>query len=110
MRYLRGNTWNARLFEEGTGSSPRAMRADRRRCCNMPATLMVPHRPVDDADSDRTLLSISARSPSFRIECIIALLSSFSYLLDRLLGARGRFKLPADLYGQDLVSAFLSFA
>jgi hypothetical protein len=32
---------------------------------------MLPHRPVDDTDSDRTLLTIAARSSSLRIEAIV---------------------------------------
>src|SRR4029453_16488853 len=76
MRCLSGNTWNTRLFAEGTGNSPRVMRAVKRRCCNMSTTPMLPHRPVDDTDSDHTLLTISARSTSFRIERILRLLPS----------------------------------
>jgi hypothetical protein len=40
---------------------------------------MLPHRPADDTDSDRNLVSISARSRSFRIEPIVILLRSFSW-------------------------------
>src|SRR6188474_1500231 len=74
MRCLRGNTRNTRLFFADTGSSPRAMSADRRRCCNIATTSMLPHRRFDDADSDRNLLASSVRSTSFRIEPIINLL------------------------------------
>jgi hypothetical protein len=40
----------------------------------MPATPKLPQRAVDETDSDRSLLLISDRSPSFRIERIVTLL------------------------------------
>src|SRR6185295_20216417 len=73
MRCFIGNTWNTRLFAEGTGISPRAIRADKRRCCNMAVTSMLPHRREDEVDNERTRLPISVRSFSLRIERIIHL-------------------------------------
>lgn len=67
---LEGNTWNARLFADATVSSPTAMHAENRRCCIISVTLIRPHRAVDAADSERTLLQIVTRSLSFRIERI----------------------------------------
>jgi len=40
---------------------------------------MLPHRRVDDSDSDRILVAISARSASFRIERIVVLLHLASF-------------------------------
>src|SRR5215216_3949635 len=82
MRCLSGNTWNARLFAEGTCSSPSVMRMDKLRCCSMLTTSIEPQRLVDDTDSDRTLLLIAARSTSLRIECIRHLLP-FSSLREK---------------------------
>jgi hypothetical protein len=41
----------------------------------MSVTAMLPHRAVDDVDSDRNLPQISSRSTSFRIERIVGLLN-----------------------------------
>jgi hypothetical protein len=40
---------------------------------------MLPHRLVDDAESDRILLWIAARSTSFSIEPIVILLSALAF-------------------------------
>lgn len=45
---------------------------------------MLPHRPVDDPDSDRNLAVISALSLSFRIERIGPSLLPFVYAVYRL--------------------------
>src|SRR5687767_5724738 len=74
MRCFRGNTWNARLFTEGTDNCPTVMSAERRRWCSMLVTSIFPHRPADEADNDWSLVRIAFRSSSLRIERIATLL------------------------------------
>src|ERR1041385_3534499 len=93
MRCFIGNTWNTRLFAEGTGISPRAIRADKRRCCNIPTTSMLPQCPLDEADKDRNLLQISKRSFSLRIEPMIHL-RKMTFGVLRIYGLRSSTALP----------------
>jgi hypothetical protein len=58
------------LFAEGIDKSPTAMSAASRRCFIIAVTSMLPHRFVEEADSDRKRPLLAARSSSLRIERI----------------------------------------